>query len=100
MQMTMTTEKTDHNPRPLRPRVLNGGKLVINNGQSVVDCVVRDMNEKGAKVRLTDPTVLPDCVELLIVKNQMLYPADVRWNRKGEVGLMFSAPGKPTPRRF
>lgn len=77
--------------RPLRPRVLNGGKLVINNGNSVIDCVVRDMNEKGAKVRLTNPTVLPDCVELLIVKNQTIYPASVRWNRKGELGLMFTA---------
>jgi hypothetical protein len=92
--------KSELAPRASRPRVLNGGKLVLNDGKGVIDCVVRDMNEKGAKVRLTDATVLPENVELLVSKNQMLYPAEVRWNRNSEAGLQFTGPGKVTARRY
>lgn len=91
--------------RPLRDRaprhrVLNGGKLIVNDGNSVIDCVIRDMSEGGAKVRITIPTMLPKQMELLVVKNNMLYPVEVRWNRNSEAGLQFTGPGKVTARRY
>ena len=86
--------------RAQRYRVLNGGKLIVNDGQSVIDCVIRDMSEGGAKVRITIPTMLPKQLEMLVVKNNMLYPAEVRWNRNSEAGLMFTGPGKVTARRY
>jgi two-component system cell cycle response regulator len=86
--------------RAQRYRVLNGGKLIVNDGQSVIDCVIRDMSEGGAKVRLTIPTMLPKQLEMLVVKNNMLYPAEVRWNRNSEAGLQFTGPGKVTARRY
>ena len=86
--------------RAQRYRVLNGGKLIVNDGQSVIDCVIRDMSEGGAKVRLTIPTMLPKQLEMLVVKNNMLYPVEVRWNRNSEAGLQFTGPGKVTARRY
>jgi hypothetical protein len=86
--------------RAQRYRVLNGGKLIVNDGQSVIDCVIRDMSEGGAKVRITIPTVLPKQLEMLVVKNNMLYPVEVRWNRNSEAGLQFTGPGKVTARRY
>lgn len=86
--------------RPQRNRVLNGGKLIVSDGQSVIDCVIRDMSEAGARVRITIPTMLPQQLEMLIVKNNMLYPAEVRWNRSSEAGLHFTGPGKVTARRY
>lgn len=86
--------------RPQRSRVLNGGKLIVSDGQSVIDCVVRDMSETGARVRITIPTMLPTQLELLVVKNNMLFPAEVRWNRNSEAGLRLTGPGKVTMRRY
>ena len=86
--------------RAQRYRVLNGGKLIVNDGQSVIDCVIRDMSEGGARVRITIPTMLPKQLEMLVVKNNMLYPAEVRWNRNSEAGLQFTGPGKVTARRY
>ncbi len=86
--------------RAQRYRVLNGGKLIVNDGYSVIDCVIRDMSEGGAKVRLTMPTMLPKQLEMLVVKNNMLYPVEVRWNRNSEAGLQFTGPGKVTERRY
>lgn len=86
--------------RAQRYRVLNGGKLIVNDGQSVIDCVIRDMSEGGARVRITIPTMLPKQLEMLVVKNNMLYPVEVRWNRNSEAGLQFTGPGKVTARRY
>jgi hypothetical protein len=86
--------------RAPRHRVLNGGKLIMNDGHSIVDCVIRDMSEGGAKVRMSIPTVLPAALEMLIVKSNMIYPVSVRWNRNSEVGLQFTGPGKATARRY
>ena len=86
--------------RPQRHRVLNGGKLILHDGQSLIDCVIRDMSDSGAKVRITIPTLLPKQIELLVVKNNMIYPAEVRWNRNSEAGLHFTGPGKVTARRY
>ncbi|MDP4822371.1 MAG: PilZ domain-containing protein [Aestuariivirgaceae bacterium] len=86
--------------RPQRNRVLNGSKLIVNGGQSIIDCVIRDMSEEGARVRTTIPTMLPPQLEMLVVKNNMLYPAEVRWNRNSEAGLHFTGPGKVTARGY
>lgn len=100
MQQTETDISKSFIARAVRPRVLNSGKLVIHGGQSVIDCVVRNMSEDGARVRITIPTMLPNTVELLVVKNDMIYPAEVRWNRNSEAGLRFTGPGKLTARRY
>lgn len=86
--------------RPQRNRVLNGGKLIVSDGKGLIDCVIRDMSETGARVRMSNPTVLPMKIEMLVVKNNMLYPAEIRWNRKSEAGLQFTGPGKVTARRY
>ena len=58
------------------------------------------MSEGGARVRITIPTMLPKQLEMLVVKNNMLYPVEVRWNRNSEAGLQFTGPGKVTARRY
>ena len=99
--MSENTQQTDTKPtRPARHRVLNGGKLIVGSGQGLIDCVIRDMSDTGARVRLSQPTLLPMKLEMLIVKNNMLYPAEVRWNRNNEAGLHFTGPGKVTARRY
>lgn len=95
-----TQENAAKQTRPLRNRVLNGGKLIVSDGQGLIDCVVRDMSDTGARVRLSNPTLLPMKLELLIVKSNMVYPAEVRWNRNTEAGLQFTGPGKVTARRY
>lgn len=75
-----------------RQRVLHTGKLSLNNGASVLDCVVRDLSPYGARVRLTIPTLLPQTLEFLNLKTNIVRTAEVKWSRNSEVGLMFTGP--------
>ena len=78
-----------------RNRTLKEGQIVYNSGSSLIDCIIRDRSESGAKLRLPAETVLPKSFELLSVADGLLYPAEIKWRRGDEVGVMFV--GAPTP---
>jgi hypothetical protein len=78
-----------------RQRVLKEGKIVSSDMNRVIDVKIRDMSASGALVHLPGNVVLPDNFNLLVVFEQLLYPATMRW-RKGEaMGLEFT--GEPRP---
>lgn len=78
-----------------RNRTLKKGQIVFNSGSSLIDCVIRDRSEGGAKLQLPAATVLLKSFGLLSVSEGMLYPAEIMWRRGDEVGVMFV--GAPTP---
>ena len=84
------TIPANHASRPMRRRVFNGAKVIFHNGASVIDCIVRDMSEHGAKIRMSRPTVLPGTIELLINRNNSVVPARVCWNKGTDAGLAFT----------
>ena len=86
------SEEKDQQRKVQRLRTLNGGRVMFNNRQSAYDCVIRDMSEEGCKIRFSQPTPLPPEIELFITKTGQLRPAQVRWNKKDEAGLVFTGP--------
>lgn len=43
-----------------RRRTFKGGKLIFNKGLSVLDCIIRDLSDDGARLELTTTTTIPD----------------------------------------
>jgi hypothetical protein len=74
-----------------RARSLLSGKLVIDGGRMSLDCVIRNMSSRGARVELAPSIDLPAKVGLLIIREGLLCDAKVVWRRKGETGLTFVA---------
>ncbi|MBB4144306.1 MULTISPECIES: PilZ domain-containing protein [Rhizobium] len=52
-------------PAPRR-RMLKGVRLVFNNGHSVVNGVLRDISDTGARVSVENGLALPDEVKLVL----------------------------------
>jgi hypothetical protein len=73
-----------------RVRTLLSGKIIIGNGLMSPDCVIRDLSPSGARVRITRTIELPSSVELLVIKDGLLFDATVAWRRGNEAGLVFS----------
>lgn len=71
-----------------RERRLKAAKLVFNNDQSVIDCVLRDLSATGARVRLNGIIDAPEQL-VLKVSDGITYSADVMWYRNNELGLRF-----------
>lgn len=75
-----------------RLRSLLGGRVVFNQRNSSLDCVVRNISEEGALLLLSDSVALPSAFDLEIMQRQRAYSARVRWRDRDRIGVVFDAP--------
>ena len=87
-QLANTVEENRRVAR--RFRVLKRGQIIIGNGISTIDCVVRDLSEHGARVSVDDPIMLPESFSFMLVEDGVVYPAFKRWQQGKSIGIEFS----------
>ena len=68
------------------------GCIYFNNRRSVMDCLVRDLTEDGARIIFSHAVNVPDIVELYIPQKEQTLRARVKWRRGDDVGLDFTEP--------
>ncbi len=76
--------------RFVRKHVLRRGRVVFRNGHSAVDCIVLDLCEGGARLKLSEWLGVPKTFELRI-DNGPVYDAEVRYHDMEHVGVAFAA---------
>lgn len=85
------TSPSEENRRVSRRfRVLKRGQIIMGNGISTIDCVVRDLSEHGARISVDDPIMLPESFTFLLVEDGTVYPAFKRWQQGKSIGIEFS----------
>lgn len=67
------------------------GCIYFNRRRSVMDCLVRDISESGARLIFSEAVNVPDIVELYIPQKEQTLRAHVQWRHGGEVGVAFAA---------
>ena len=75
--------------RRTRQRTLKAGKIVFNDGQSVIDCRVRDLSLGGARLVVTTVVGVPDQF-VLQVSGRPQQSCRIVWRRADEIGVAFS----------
>ncbi|MDB5650150.1 MAG: type pilus assembly PilZ, partial [Hyphomicrobiales bacterium] len=78
--------------RAERVRTYIGARAVFNNGQSTMDCQVRNLSATGAKLSLSESVGLPSVFTLEIPSRQKSYRAELRWRSGESVGVEFVEP--------
>ena len=73
-----------------RQKCLLRARVYFNDGRKSVSCVVRDISYEGARIIFSDPTDIPDEVQLYILGKKRLLYAQVRWRHANKIGLAFS----------
>jgi len=73
----------------VRRRVFKRGKILTNGQGSVVDCMLRDLSDRGARLRVNPLYAPPDQFELLIVDSGAKLTVDVRWRAGDDIGVQF-----------
>jgi PilZ domain len=73
----------------IRRRTFKGGKLIFNKGLSVLDCIIRDMSEHGARVELGTTIGVPDTFELIIAPDRVKRSCKIAWRSKRHIGISF-----------
>jgi hypothetical protein len=72
-----------------RDKVFLGGVAEINERGSTMDCVVRNINERGACVEIDEAARLPETVSLNIPRKGRSFLARMIWRQANRVGLAF-----------
>lgn len=65
------------------------GRIYFNNRRTSVDCLVRDLSEAGARIRLSEAVVTPEVMELYILNREEVRRARVEWRHSNEMGVAF-----------
>ena len=84
--------------RNRRLRTLKQGRIVLSDW-TVMDCLIRDISDEGARVALGGLTELPQQFRLLVVSSNLLMPAELEWQRSLLAGVRFTGPGVQAPPR-
>jgi hypothetical protein len=73
-----------------RSRVLKSAKIIIG-ASSVVDCVVRNVTNGGARVDLDNTIDLPDAIDVTFDRGRTVRRARLAWRTLTAAGLQFVA---------
>lgn len=79
----------DERRATVRRRTFKGGKLTFNKGLSVLDCLVRDLSNKGARLELATTVGVPDTFELTIAPDRVKRFCKVAWRSQHHLGVRF-----------
>ena len=75
--------------RSARSRVVKSAKLVLG-ASSVIDCVVRNLTNVGARVEISYTTDLPESLQLTFDGGRSYRPCRIIWRTINETGVKFS----------
>jgi len=75
----------------IRHRTLKGGHLSYDENTCTVECLIRNLSECGAGLRVADSGVLPSELILSFDDGRAARPGFVRWRRGNILGIEFTA---------
>jgi len=78
--------------RAPREHVYYGATLAYNTRASTSTCLVRNLNEFGAKIQLDANLALPEEVDIAVERKQLFGKARMVWRDAAAVGLVFTSP--------
>lgn len=85
----------DDRRRKSRLRSLLRGKIRSPRLVAAMDCIVADLSNDGARLRVTGGAAPPDQFQLFIPLDGTLREATVHWRLNEEIGVAFHAAESP-----
>jgi hypothetical protein len=66
------------------------GRIYFNNRLSSMDCIVRDVTDRGARLEASESVLLPDAFELYLPNKDEHFFARVEWRKGNHLGVSWS----------
>ena len=67
--------------------------VYFDGAASPVECLIRDISEAGARLRLPDLHTRAGALSLFIPSNGKKFKGTIRWQHEDEIGILFDTPG-------
>jgi len=77
-----------------RKRVLQSAVIAFHGRHTTLDGAVRDISDTGARIRVSDPMLVPDEFVLLIDLEGLEVDCEIAWRTDKEIGAHFLTPPK------
>lgn len=72
-----------------RGRALKGAKIAFNQKASVMDCIVRNLTDKGALLKVPSTVGIPERFDIKLDTERAYRPCKVVWRRDDSLGIEF-----------
>jgi diguanylate cyclase (GGDEF)-like protein len=72
-----------------RNRVFKRGRIIFGDGFSTIDCMIRDLSTRGARISVEDQLVVPMRFSFAVLDSGEVYSAARRWQRGRSIGVEF-----------
>lgn len=79
--------------RSHRRRVLKRGKALLHDNNTVLDCLIRDLSDGGARLQIEHAATLPMLFRLANVSDGEVSEVRLVWRRDGQAGVAFVTAG-------
>jgi hypothetical protein len=76
-----------------RKRSFIGAKILLNGGASVIDCLIKDLSDGGARLTLDGAPTVPREFDLLFSDGRS-FRCTVRWRTMTALGVSFARPAE------
>ena len=94
----MEQQPTQGRKNEARHRVLKGAQIVFKGHEAVIDCVVRNLSNRGACLKVESPIGIPDTFDL-VRDHASVRHCRVTWRRATQIGVNFAESIVPAPPR-
>ena len=71
----------------VRHKTFIKGRIYFNNRRSSMDCIVRDVTNKGGRLEVSESVPLPDAFEIYMPNKDEYFFARVEWRKGGNIGV-------------
>jgi hypothetical protein len=85
----MMEKPTQGRQNEARHRVLKGAQIVFKGHEAVIDCVVRNLSDRGACLKVESPIGIPDSFDL-VLDHASVRNCRVTWRRATQIGVNFA----------
>jgi two-component system cell cycle response regulator len=77
-----------------RRQVLKAGQIITDSESSTTDCIIRDLSESGARLRMAATGAVPKSFLLLVKDENVVVPVERVWRNDHEVGVKLVGSGR------
>jgi PilZ domain len=74
----------------IRHKTFIKGRIYFNNRLSSLDCIVRDVSDRGARLQVPESVALPDAFELYLPGKDEHYRAQAHWRKADQIGVSWT----------
>ncbi|KZK78503.1 hypothetical protein PsW64_04142 [Pseudovibrio sp. W64] len=89
MSESDSATETSERRRVRRRRTLKEGRIVFASQSMVFDCVIRDLSDFGARLKMETTIDIPDEFTLYLVHLRQRVQTEVRWRTADTLGVEF-----------